>query len=455
MSCLGFEVEDFAQTFDISTGTFTSEVCILNGIETAFSLSGDCEFVENQLVLSETAILSLQNATTNAFNYYALSYKTDAYLKGTIVYKQNGESAAEDFFLKPTENEFYSLIDACWNNEKAKSVESIAFTVLDKPSATLSIDGIATFNRKVVDKEVYCCNEDLKIGVNLSWDGALSYIEDLNSNVQVVKKNGHVYVDSDAASRYKTIPLNNRVNLINAYDTGRLVQQSYYGYIGEGYTSGVFMDNVWSYNPVQGGNQFNEASKIVDIRCSENSIYIKCRPLDWAKEKEYITPSYMEATYTLTGSILDVSCGYTDFSDYPSRMAEQEMPAFYCIEPLNHFYYSNNGEVKCKDDLIFRPDAGHPVFQSDENWIAFAGEFADSFGVGLYVPGGTNFIAGIYLHGETTKSNPSKDAATSYAALTRTFEFRSFNPISYNYSITTGTVDEIRSTFNTLQTMQK
>ena len=155
------------------------------------------------------------------------------------------------------------------------------------------------------------------------------------------------------------------------------------------YDHGVYMDNDWRYNPVQGGNQFNDASKIVDLKVNEDSIYIKCRPLDWAKEKEFITPSYMEATYSFENGMVHAKCRFVDFSGYPEAESTQEIPAFYCIEPFNNFVYYpgdkpwTNGELKSEPDLIFWPDAGYPHFYNQENWGAFIGEFDDSFGVGV------------------------------------------------------------------------
>ena len=257
------------------------------------------------------------------------------------------------------------------------------------------------------------------------------------------------------SERYSAEAVSKNVNLINRNDTGRLVQQSYYGTAD--YDYGVFMDNNWRYNPVQGGNQFNDASKIVDLRIDETSVYVKCRPLDWAKEKEFITPSYMEATYTFEGGLVHANCRFVDFSGYQSATASQEIPAFYCIEPLNSFtYYAGDkpwsGEaLTTEPELIFWPDANYPKFYSQEHWSAFTGEFEDSFGIGLYVPNETEFLAGVYQRGETDEEDPSKDDATSYIAVVKDREFKSFDPFSYDFYLATGTADEIREDFKAVE----
>ncbi len=445
-----FANKSIDESFDIRIGEFTQKSVMLNGKPTEINITGDCEFANGKLNLKKQAAISFVSGECDFFNYFALNYSTDAFLKGTIKYKSFNDVIYEDFFLNPNETEFYSFVDGYLDRKKANEIVSVTFTVLDKESAELKIGGISTFNRKLEDEVVYCESDYIKIGLNLKWGGALSYLEDLDSDVEAVKKDGKIFVDSNASKRYGTRSLNKKVNLINCHDAGRLVQQSYYGawdYEGE---NGEFMGQKWNYNPVQGGNMYDESSKIVDLKISENSVYVKCRPLDWARKKEHITPSYMEATYTLDGKNLFVDCSFTDYSGYPPTTTTQEMPAFYCVEPLNHFYYCDNGEIKCKDDLIFWPDAGYPHFPSSENWVAFTGEFEDSFGIGLYVPGGTSFLAGIYEHGKTQNKNPAEDVATSYVALVNTLEFKSFNTISYDYCITTGTLNEIRSRFNGL-----
>ncbi len=407
----------------------------------------DGDFFSGKLALNKTAEINFEENDCGFFNYFGISYKTDAYLKGTITYIEQYKEKSEDFFLNPDENVFFSFTDNYLGKKKATEIVSLKFTVLNKDTAEIEILGISVFNRNVEEKVVYKENEQLKIGINLNWGGALSYLEDLNSNVEVVKKDGSIKVDSNASERYSEKAVNKSVNLINCYDAGRLVQQSFYGTFDGGYEGGEFIGQAWNYNPVQGGNKYNDSSKIVDLRISENELYVKCRPLDWSLPKENITPSYMETTYTLDGDKLHVSCKFTDFSGYPETHTTQEMPAFYCIEPLDHFYYCDNGEIKCKDDLIFWPDAGYPHFISTENWVAFAGEFDDSFAIGLYVPNSTSFLAGICNHGETKNINPCVDSATSYVALVRWLTFKSYTPIEYDYTITTGTVEEIRDKF--------
>ena len=90
---------------------------------------------------------------------------------------------------------------------------------------------------------------------------------------------------------------------------------------------------------------FFDASKIVDLRISDNEIYIKCRPLDWAREAKYITPTYMEAWYTLEDGLMRANCRFVDYSGYPALTTTQELPAFYCVEPLKNFVYYSGSDA--------------------------------------------------------------------------------------------------------------
>ncbi len=428
--------------FTVIQGEASTESVLINGNETSV------EFSENSGKI--TCVFS--SAECGFFNYFGIAYSSDAYLKGEIIYSRGKRVSSEEFFLEPCENGvFYSFIDGILDNKKMNGLCSVSFAPLDKSEANIEILGIATFNRAVPEREVFIENGRVKIGIDLLWGGALSYYEDLDSSVEAVIVDGVTKVDSDASARYGKKAVSKSVNLINADDTGRLIQQSYYGSdgsSGDGYTPGIFMGNIWRYNPVQGGNMYNESSKIVDLRVGENELYIKCRPLDWSLPAENITPSYMEAVYTLDGARVDATCRFVDFSGYTPTYATQEIPAFYCVEPLNRFVYVTDDGIAIKSDLIFWPDAGYPNFESVECWSGFIGDFDDSFGFGVYVPDETTFLAGVYDRGMCSTKAPAYEGPTSYIALVKDRLFESYSPYSYSFSLTSGTVDEMRQTFS-------
>ena len=166
----------------------------------------------------------------------------------------------------------------------------------------------------------------------------------------------------------------------------------------------------------------------------------------------------MEAKYTIAHDCVNVWCRFIDFSGLPIVHTSQELPAFYCVEPLNRFVYYSGSEpwtgdknLTYQNDLVFWPDMGYPNFTSTENWAAFIGENDDSFGIGLYIPHNANFLAGIYDRGNTTENDPSSSLATSYIAAVSWVDFESYKPIEYNYFISTGTTDEMRSNFSKIR----
>ncbi|MBO5858027.1 MAG: hypothetical protein J6Q87_07225 [Clostridia bacterium] len=438
---------------------FSFAGCFGNKYDTDFTITSRVGITNNDFYeLSAKDVKSIDNYEKE-FNYYGVKYASDSYLKCSIVYIVDKEETREEFFLEPSKEEtnFYSFIDNALEKTTAKKVIEFSCQPMNSQKANVKISGFTVFLREIPKQEVFIETENYKLGVDLLWGGAFSYLEDLNSDVEAVKVDGKIKVDSNASDRYDTRAVNKKVNLINRNDTGRLVQQSYYGTMDAPYETATFMENEWRYNPVQGGNQYNDHSKIVDVKTTETEIYVKCRPLDWAKEKEFITPSYMEAWYTIENNNIHVKCRFTDFSGYPSIDAEQELPAFYCIEPLNTFVYydgtepfSKDNKLCIEDSLGFWAEEGYPKFTSIEQWSAYRGEFSDSFGIGIYMPTHDTFLTGVYGRGETDEKDPSSDDPTSYIAVVKTNHFESFKPIEYDYYISTGTVEEIRNNFNAI-----
>jgi hypothetical protein len=226
------------------------------------------------------------------------------------------------------------------------------------------------------------------------------------------------------------------------------VQQSYYGTEQEAYTNGTFMGNSWTYNPVQGGDQFRNRSKLVDYKMDGNSIYVKCRPMDWSKNGE-LTPSYMENTYTLKNGVLQVDNRFVDFSGLVNQARHQEMPAFYCVRALDTFRYYDSGALQTKENLPFwaeNPNCYFELADKDTAWFAWTqGNANDAFGIGVYAPGTEIMLAG------RVGDNPTVDPTaneTSYCAPLRVLALQSYVPLSYTYYLTAGTLPQLANAFS-------
>jgi len=409
----------------------------------------------------EVTVLELNDWKDIPFNRYGIKYQSNRILKGTIHYTLDGNEINEDFFLGKNQNPnvFYSFIDAYsidnTGNKRGLNLSSISFRTLDGKNCTLQIYGIGLYEKEKMPNTLYISDNNLKLGINLNWGGGIEYLERLNANVEAVRLgNSQVKVSKDAQAKYGGTLLTKNVNLINRHDTGRSVQQSYYGSRGngDGYEKWFYAggNDWWPYNPVQGGNVFNESSKIVEYKITENEIYVKCQPLDWAKPREYITPSYMEQRYTLVNGTVKSLCRFTDYSPYNHPEADQEIPALYCIEPLNSYRYygganpwENDLAISRKDDLAFWvPD--YPRFNTTEYWSAFTNDETDGFGLAMYVPDNKSTLVGIFKRGEYIQNDPSLSDPASYIAVVSRLRIKQFIPLEYSFLLTAGNLSEMR-----------
>ncbi|MDE7372506.1 MAG: hypothetical protein K2N18_00425, partial [Clostridia bacterium] len=278
---------------------------------------------------------------------------------------------------------------------------------------------------------------------------------------------GSVYVGKTAHSG--SVIKSNDVNLINAHDNGRLVQQSYYGIPpvnDQGYIAGnygaVGDERPWHYNPVQGGNKINEFSQLVDVQVTDNQIYIKARPRDWAKQAVF-SDSYMENWYSVVkdetyGEYISVRNRFTDFSGYDhNNPRAQELPAFYGIASLGKFVYYggndafNGGDLSERDSLGFWDGNRDCRFRLTENWSAWVNE--DNWGIGLYVPDVVTALAG-RTAGFTTSApadnRPDKAASSTYTAPLGNFSLVTYEEFEYTYYLTLDTVENSRALFTKL-----
>ncbi|MBR6934303.1 MAG: PT domain-containing protein [Clostridia bacterium] len=367
------------------------------------------------------------------FNRMSFTYSSGAPLKMYVKYVQSGKEKSDYYFLEAGENAtFRGLISSYLDSASAKNIKTLTLSSLKSDTAfslkNVSTEKIAVYN----SNNHFIENSRFKVGIQLSWGGGINYIED------------------------KTCKISGLTNLVNRCDTGRLIQQSYYGTGGnKDYTPGEFNGSKWSYNPVQGGDKYGNVSRLIDIEVSSNSVYIKAQPQDWSLNGR-ITPSYMENRYTLNDDYVRVDNRFVDFSGWEHRYSHQELPAFYTVSYLDTFKWYSGAEGWTGGDLSIRKHLnfwGDPNYAEDcrfyvqknntETWCAWVSS-KDDFGMGLYVPNIDMLYAGRFSY------NGSKDpmnGATNYVAPLMTIKMVSFVPIEYSYLVTTGSTEAIRATF--------
>lgn len=438
--------------------TWGGKTMIFNGNKTNITVTADTVNATTEFPtfsFSGQSALKLNTAASEQFNYYSITYKSSQPLWMYIQYTRNGSAYEELSFLDATEEfkTFNSYIDDFMDlNPTAVNITGFRFENRKaNKTATLEISSISTAKKSAVSRNVYLQNNYVKLGADLIYGGAISYLEYIKEPVAMITKNGRAEIGINYASQGNV--RNTSVNLLNNYDTGRLVQQSYYGTYGggnDGYEPGQFSGMTWCYNPVMGGDKGNTNSKIVDFVATSTSIYVKCRPMDWGKVNSP-TYSYMESTYTLDGRNVIVNNRFTDYSPYTHVRANQELPALYVSEPLYRLVYCtdttpwDHGNLDMVSGL---PDWNGvwPTFKSTENWWAWVnGDDANPFGIGLYVPNVTEVTGGIHKFGGNVGNDASKAAPTSYIAPLRQMTIRVFKPIEYSYALICGTLPEIRA----------
>lgn len=314
----------------------------------------------------------------------------------------------------------------------------------DAEAVSLDEDGVTehtyinSSDKTISAQMVYAENDFYKLGISLSWGGTITELYDLDASATGFSKD---------------------VNLVNNYDTGRLIQQSYYGTFGESgdgyearyYTVLAGSPSKWNYNPVQAGDEAQNASRLIDYEkgydyLGNPYIYIKVQPYDWACEEvvEWTTvngqkvPSatnytqnktfsdgrptycYVENYYTVADEYVQVDNRLVDFSPYKHHVTSQELPAFYTLSALDKFYWydgtnpwtwnENAADPKDADGIIGTltgktqvPFWGYSEY-ADETTFAFKqsntetwGAWVDSstnYGIGLYIPHIDKIIGG-------------------------------------------------------------
>lgn len=425
-------------------------------------------------------------------NYLRMTIDSEVALRGVIQYAheedapvtENSERTEEEFYLLAGQSqEVRQILDFYGYYPGNRTLRGIElFNLEDKAGrvqltevqaakhaidfSTVSFNDIENVEPQL---QIFLRGETIKLGCTLKSGGAVNWLSSTDGTVkQINRDDGTVYVGKQKPSG--TVIKENDVNLINAHDNGRLVQQSYYGIApdnDQGYVPGEYgaVGNArpWHYNPVQGGNFMNEFSRLVDVQVSDTEIYVKAIPRDWAKAHEF-SVSYMENRYSIEkdetyGEYVKVYNRFTDFSGYDhNNPRAQELPAFYGIASLGKFVYYGgdspftNGALSARDSLGFWDGNRDCRFRLTENWSAWVNE--EDWGIGLYVPDVVTALAG-RTAGFTTAApeddRPDKAASSTYTAPLGNFSMVTYEAFDYTYYLTLNSVENARALFSAMK----
>lgn len=273
-------------------------------------------------------------------------------------------------------------------------------------------------------------NSTLKIGVNAgSYGGAIVW-----------------FSGSDGA------------NLVNTYDKGREIQQSFYA--GSSITAPNQSPNwsPWSWNPIMVGDYAYNVSPVLALSKSAGQIYVKTQPLLWDRNNQ-LSQSYMEqwiSIHPTLPNVVAVDCRFTSFRDPNDAwggpvLLDQELPAVYLVSALNSIkaYTGNapwtNGELATIPNTPSSGTFPWSFYDPTEPWTACVD--ANGSGVGVYTPIATQFLAGKYGSGVTT--NPF-DVSTMYVSPLGKYAFEADTIFSYRFYLIIGDLQGIREAVYTL-----
>jgi hypothetical protein len=227
-------------------------------------------------------------------------------------------------------------------------------------------------------------------------------------------------------------------NVLNAFDHGRYVQQSFYGDKDGSDWNG----KPWCYNPVQGGSWKGLPATVLESKVEERSLYVKTRPRQWASGEE-VNDMIMEQWHRVEGGLarLRYRMTYTGKTTHQSRK-HQELPAVF-VNPERHtLVYCDAKEAAWTDAPLTRRQPGPPgthgnIFHSSERWAAWVDDRDQ--GVGILFP-----------HTPLSTSYRVSDSGVgncSYLAPLQTWALQPGMSFEFEAVLALGTTKQIRSVF--------
>tara|TARA_R110002096_G_scaffold203718_15_gene389101 strand:- start:4532 stop:6211 length:1680 start_codon:yes stop_codon:yes gene_type:complete len=226
-------------------------------------------------------------------------------------------------------------------------------------------------------------------------------------------------------------------NLLNHYDRGRLIQQSYYGDAD----GSKWVDQPWCLNPVQGGSYENAIPKLIELRARKTQLYSKSVPLHWATG-ELLEDFEMEQWIELKGALVQLRFRMTYKGAETHAARHQEIPAVFLDSSLSHLaIYQGDSPGTGAAISRFQPGRKNEYYQIPEHWAAFVNE--SDVGLGIYVP--------IAEQLTTYRFPGGANSDCSYLAPIATFAFKPGLTFEYDAYVCLGSLVEIRTRFLRLE----
>ena len=224
-------------------------------------------------------------------------------------------------------------------------------------------------------------------------------------------------------------------NVINHWDRGRLVQQSYYG----AEDGSLWNKNPWRWNPVQGGDWRGSPAQLLEFKAGRDSLYAKSMGKHWASGAD-LPDVIFEEWISLTGRLAHVKfrMTYTGTNTHPK--ISHELPAVF-VEPQYDTLLVYEGTNVWRGDAVNRSKPGWPneSRKFTEHWAAYVDK--NDFGVGALVPVADALTCYRFGDGKRERGSCSYFAPVKRFAITQGMKFE------YDVWLTIGRAVEIRERF--------
>jgi hypothetical protein len=237
-------------------------------------------------------------------------------------------------------------------------------------------------------------------------------------------------------------------NLLNHFDVGRFIQQSYYGQKDGSDWNG----NPWVYNPIQGGSWKGVPAEVTEFKAhrAPSEITATITPRHWANGQ--LCPELeMQESITLDSKVATITFKMSYTGPDQGKPRHQEMPAVFLDGVLENFVYTKDGQLTRSTPRILAENGrdgvdGLAIDHSSSEWVAYLDD--NDWGIGIYTPGTPEFTCYRALGNGTTGPSGS---ACSYVAPIRTFALTTGLKMEYTFYLTIGTLEEIQARFEALQ----
>ena len=249
-------------------------------------------------------------------------------------------------------------------------------------------------------------------------------------------------------------------NMINSHDWGRQIQMSFYSGPNPFEPNGKKPNANWKqlgWNPIQSGDCYRNSSTVLEHKNDGNTIYIKCRPMQWPLNNEP-GECIFECLYRLEGNVVYVKSRLANARDDKTQYGgrHQELPALYSNGPWYRIMTYTGDKPYTGSSLIEvprkpeRPPFPWNGFQATEEWAALVDKNDQGFGV--WTPGLQQYIGGFV--GRTGQGG-SKDSSTGYLAPLHTEILDCNIDYRFEYRLIVGSVETIRDYVSTHRAVQK